>query len=355
MRKFVFPALILATASAAGAYQGIEAVQTQSQQVQVYTPPPFKNSAQAVNAQAAELGGEPITAEQRKDLYGGVHDRTRPGVYMIRARGSDLCVEQVVTPGMSMEDSYNRMRPCNSGISYQHFAILPGRWGNTLRPTTIGNAAGQYNRCAQVAAGVVFGPPRIDIWICSTQSLEADGDDEKKMWQQARHFKIVALPGTANAFTLQTMDFENCWDIRGGAVALDADIVRWQCYGGANQQFELNWVRPLAQTDESSLLLKYGWDWGPDGHRRFVKARGVEIPGGNYAEFETINDDGAYCSKRCLETATCKAWTWTGDGFMRPGQSVAGPPKCYLKSSYGDAISWGPRNLYRAVSGIIRP
>ncbi len=150
------------------------------------------------------------------------------------------------------------------------------------------------------------------------------------------------------------MDFENCWDIRGGSVAMDADIIRWACHAGPNQQFQLDWVRPLAQIDEQAHLLKYGWDWGPDGHRRFVKARGVELTGGNYAEFETINDDGAYCSRRCLETATCKGWTWTGDGFTRPGQSVAEPPKCYLKSTVGSPISWGARNFYRAVSGIVR-
>ncbi|HMS20982.1 PAN domain-containing protein [uncultured Sphingorhabdus sp.] len=335
------------------AWQDQQIITVQQGQLAPYIPPPTDQVVTTASATAAETGGEPITNEQRKDLYGGVYDRTRPGVYMIRAKNSDLCVEQVVTPTMSMEESFLRMRPCNAAISYQHFAILPGQWGNSIRPAALDYRNNQFYSCTQVAEGVLFGPPRIDMWICSSEGLERQGDDQLKIHQQQRHFKIVNRPDGAYT-TIQTMDFENCWDIRGGSVAMDADIIRWACHAGPGQQFQLDWVRPLAQNDEKAHLLKYGWDWGPDGHRRFVKARGVELPGGNYADFETINDDGAYCSRRCLETATCKGWTWTGDGFTRPGQSVAGPPKCYLKSTVGSPISWGARNFYRAVSGIVR-
>lgn len=355
MRKFLISSLVLVGVAAPVLALQDQVVTTQQGQLIPYIPPPTDQVITTGSATAAEVGGEPITAEQRKDLYGAVHDRTRPGVYMIRAKNSDLCVEQVVTPTMSMEESFLRMRPCNAAISYQHFAILPGQWGNTLRPTTIDYRNNKYFSCAQVANGVIFGPARIDLWMCNTDTLESNSraNEELRLHQQQRHFKIVNRADGAYT-TIQTMDFENCWDIRGGSVVLDADIIRWSCHAGPNQQFQLDWVRSLAQNDEQAQLLKYGWDWGPDGHRRFVKARGVEFPGGNYAEFETINDDGAYCSRRCLETPTCKAWTWTGDGFSRPNQSSAEPPKCYLKSSVGNPISWGPRNFYRAVSGIVR-
>jgi hypothetical protein len=356
MRRFLVLSMVLVGLTAPVlAWQDQQIITVQQGQLAPYIPPPTDQVVTTTSATAAELGGEPITNEQRKDLYGGVYDRTRPGVYMIRAKNSDLCVEQVVTPTMSMEESFLRMRPCNAAISYQHFAILPGQWGNTLRPTTIDYRNSKYFSCAQVANGVIFGPARIDLWMCNTDTLESNSsaNEELRLHQQQRHFKIVNRPDGAYT-TIQTMDFENCWDIRGGSVAMDADIIRWACHAGPNQQFQLDWVRPLAQIDEQAHLLKYGWDWGPDGHRRFVKARGVELPGGNYAEFETINDDGAYCSRRCLETATCKGWTWTGDGFTRPGQSVAEPPKCYLKSTVGSPISWGARNFYRAVSGIVR-
>ena len=356
MRKvLVSTAFLLAATAPVLAWQDQQIITVHQGQLAPYIPPPTDQVVTTASATAAETGGEPITNDQRKDLYGGVYDRTRPGVYMIRAKNSDLCVEQVVTPTMSMEESFLRMRPCNAAISYQHFAILPGQWGNTLRPTTIDYRNSKYFSCAQVASGVIFGPARIDLWMCNTDTLESNSsaNEELRLHQQQRHFKIVNRPDGAYT-TIQTMDFENCWDIRGGSVAMDADIIRWACHAGPNQQFQLDWVRPLAQNDEQAHLLKYGWDWGPDGHRRFVKARGVELPGGNYAEFETINDDGAYCSRRCLETPTCKGWTWTGDGFTRPGQSVAGPPKCYLKSTVGSPISWGARNFYRAVSGIVR-
>jgi PAN domain len=344
--------IALACAAPAMAWQDLQVISTQQGEL-TQSGPMLEQGATTSSANAEVYGGQPITEEQRKALYGGVHERTRPGVYMIRAKNSDLCVEQVVTATMSMEESHMRMRPCNANVSYQHFAIMPGQWGYTLRPTSIDYRNNSYFSCAQVAQGVVFGPPRIDLWMCNTSVLEDRGDEQVTLHQQARHFRIINRADGAYT-TILTMDYENCWDIRGGSVAMDADIVRWSCHAQPNQQFQLDWVRPLAQNDETSLLLKYGWEWGPDGHRRFVKARGVELPGVDYNKFETIDDDGAYCSRRCLETPDCKAWTWTGDGFKRPKQSVAGPPMCYMKRNLGTPVSWGPANAYRAVSGIVR-
>lgn len=281
--------------------------------------------------------------------------RFRPGVYLIRPLNAQLCLEQV--PAGGMEKPFMRLANCNLQVSYQHFALVPS-YANFVTIRTMASL-GTQNRltgCATVARGVVFGPSRIDLLDCDfgpgNQSWHYVGNRDQKVnlvWSAQKSAHEIK---TDNGFGTV-----RCWAMRGGGSGLNTDVIQWDCNGQNEQFFNLIFLRPFDAAIEAETLKNYGWLQTPDGPRKRPRVGAIDIPGGDYASFETINDSGEYCSMRCVESPECKAYTWkSGNYFVDPTSSQPpAKPMCYLKSTVGQAYFRGQSKMRLVNSGIIRP
>lgn len=128
-------------------------------------------------------------------------------------------------------------------------------------------------------------------------------------------------------------------------------VIRWQCNRTADQVWRLEWMEPIRDGWENDLLTEGGWYRTPSGHFNILGADGLDIQGTVYNSFETANDGGDYCRKRCAELDQCKAWTWTGPGYVANSND---PPRCYWKNTVGDPINRGPQTFGKLRSGIVR-
>ena len=298
-----------------------------------------------------------ITIEQRKALY--PPRGPRPGIYRMRALHSGNCV--VAYEPHDGFDRQARFAQIDCGAldvsanpqRYYEFVVLPHPAGGyTLRSQLAvngGRAAvpGQVSNCLTVAPGVVFGPARIELRGCEIPN----GLGWDNAGAEGQRFDLVKVTNDAWELRIAGSNPESpdCIAARGGGRESLTDYVKWGCTGNADQRFQIDWVKPVPAELEASALARSKWYSFADGHYRLSPAAGVDLAGANYASFETINDNGDYCMRRCAELAECKAWTWTGPGYV--GND---PPKCYWKHSAGTPINRGPRSLGKLFSGIVR-
>ncbi len=298
-----------------------------------------------------------ITLDQRKALY--PPRGPRPGVYRMRALHSGGCLIWY-DPGHGAKgpiwlNQYNcaviDASPA-SASNYFEFNFVPHPAGGyTIRSQVAAQGGrepvpGQVSNCLTVAPGVVFGPARMEIRGCEIpngQGWEHAGGDGQR---------FLVLKMTSDAWEIRLFngnpESPDCVAARGGG-GLGTDYIKWGCNGNADQRFMLQWVKPIPADVETATLARSKWFSFADGHYRLSPANGVDLTGANYSSFETINDNGEYCMRRCAELADCKAWTWTGPGYI--GND---PPKCYWKHAAGNPVNRGPRALGKLFSGIVR-
>lgn len=302
-----------------------------------------------------------LTPEQASALY--LPRGPRPGVYQIRAQHSGYCLGAVLRiHGFGLVETSGRQIRCRqphwddeSVKSVEFYALPHPISGYTIRTLAKIEAngrqavAGQLSNCATIQRGAVVGPAVIDFRGCGLPS----GSSE---WLQAgeRDQRFFLVPTGNNIFevriALDTGDNSDCWAIAGASMDIVANLIRWGCNGNSDQRFGFEWLRPIPAGLEEQLLSKMSWYPTADGHRRIKGADGVDLQGPVFNRFETADDKGDYCMKRCAETESCKAWTWTGRGYV--GND---PPICYWKSEPGNAINRGPSALGKLFSGIVRP
>lgn len=309
---------------------------------QVSIPPEFAVPLE----QAANEG-------QMAELTAGA--RFRPGVYLIRPLNAQLCLEQYAAGGL--ERPYIRLANCNLQVSNQHFALIPSvHTKATIRTTASLGSQNRLTTCATVARGVVFGPPRIDLLDCDfgpgDQSWFYVGNRDQRM-------ELIWSP-QKSAHEIKTNDgfgTMKCWAMRGDGNGVGTDVIQWDCNGQNDQFFNLVYLRPLDAGVEAEALKAFEWLQTPDGPRKRPRVGAMDIPGGDYAAFETINDSGEYCSMRCVESPECKAYTWKGPNYYFDPLSNQPPtkPMCHLKSSVGQAFFRGVAKVHLIRSGIVRP
>lgn len=292
-----------------------------------------------------------LTDAQWQSLYGP--KGPRPGVYKLKPLHSGKCVVVDNRVGLTEIDYLAQLECAKVRESMSDFFVIPHPAGGfTVRTRAYVRrdrrvaGPGQIVYCATVARGVVFGPARIDLHPCE---LPVGAGDWLYAGVDDQRFNIVPV-GPSNYEIRPIANPDNCWALRNGSRDSLTDLLRWSCTGGSDQHFNFQWSSPIAATDEVSTLQTTGWHLTPDGHRRLVKANGVELQGPSSSYFETIADDGDYCMKRCAELTECKGWTWSAAGFG--GQTK---PMCHWKTSLGTPINHGPSALGKVMSGIIRP
>ena len=318
--------------------------------------------------------GVALTAAQKEALLG--REPFRPGVYQIKPVHSGLCLSHVWTNGgrvapFLMQQACPAATAPSTQQAAHEFAILPHpEGGYTVRPygaLMVGFAASLFrdyripdengvapvtaermSLCATVARGVWIGASRIDVHPCDVPAgaplwVHAGVDDQR--------FRLASVGGRTYRFQPWTESGSpgQCWSVAGASRQIGQDLVRWECNDGADQSFELIYVRALAAGLEAETLTRAGFSASPDGPRRLPKARGVDLQGGNYFAFETIDDQAAYCASRCLSENACVAYTWKASGFDTL------KPLCELKSSIPTPGYRGDATQSRVISGVIRP
>jgi len=298
-----------------------------------------------------------ITAEQRKALY--PPRGPRPGIYRMRALHSGLCVV-----AWEPNDGFDRqarlaqfdcaaLDASANPQRFYEFVMLPHPSGGyTVRSQLAvngGRAAvpGQISNCLTVAPGAVFGPARIELRGCEVPG----GTGWDQAGGEGQRFDVLQMAADAWEIRPVGASAENpdCIAVRGASRESRADYVKWGCNGNADQRLMVEWVRPIPADLERAALARSKWHPFADGHYRLSPANGVDLTGASYTSFETIDDNGDYCMRRCAELAECKAWTWTGPGYV--GND---PPKCYWKHGAGNPVNRGPRSLGKLYSGIVR-
>lgn len=314
---------------------------------------PVAVPVQSPTAMAQPLSDN-LTPQQRNALWGFLP--LKPGMYRIRPKLGGLCASMSQFND-KLEQSHLVLGDCSAyprGSSIDVFALIPHPTGGyTIRTNAAPNmnqGMSQYRgilHCATIARGVVFGPARIDVRGCNF----ADGvSDWTRVGIMDQQFLLQPVTGGAYAIKGRSndeQDFE-CWAPRGGNTGMGADLIRWSCTGGADQQFQLEWVAEI-DTSEAPTLNAQNWIWTPDGYRRTVAADGVDIPQGDLTSFETIADNGAYCMLACSRERQCRAWTW------KAALGLKNKPSCTLKSQISVPVNGGPDALGRMFSGIVRP
>lgn len=313
-----------------------------------YTPGPIKG----------ELTTGDITPIQRAELY--QPRGPRPGVYRLRALHSGNCIV-VLEPNDGLDRQARlaqfdcrALEATPSPERFTDFVMLPSADGSYTVRTQLavngGRAAvpGQVSNCLTVAPGVVFGPARIEWRGCEVPS----GQGWDNAGGEGQRFIIQQMANNAWELRLAGGNPErpDCVAARGGSAESKTDYIKWGCNGNADQRFMLEWVRPLPADLEGATLARSKWFNFFDGPHWLSPANGVDLMGASYSSFETIDDKGDYCMKRCAELAECKAWTWTGTGYR--GQAK---PICSWKRDPGRAINRGRGNYGKIFSGIVRP
>ena len=319
---------------------------------------PKSNLSQKAKADLLALPENPLTPEQTRAL-----NRPRgpqPGIYRLRSLHSANCV---VTwePNSGMDRqarlaqwSCASLEASHSPERFYEFVMLPHPAGGYTVRTQLAvrggreRMAGQVSNCLTVAPGVVFGPARMELRGCevpSGQGWDHAGNDGQR-------FNVLQMAPGAWELQLFGGDPESpeCVAARGASREGESDFIKWGCNGNADQRFMLEWVRPLPADLEVATLARGKWFPFADGYHWLSAANGVDLLGANTSSFETINDKGEYCMKRCAELSTCKAWTWTAAGYA--GQAK---PMCNWKSEPGRAVNRSRGYYGKVYSGIVRP
>ena len=309
------------------------------------------------NARTELLETLELTPDQRTQLY--QPRGPRPGVYRLRALHSGNCV--VAYEPIDGLDRQARLAQidCRSLESsaaperFSDFVMLPHPSGGyTLRSQLAvagGRAAvpGQISNCLTVAPGVVFGPARIELRGCEVPN----GAGWDGAGGEGQRFIVPQM--ASNAWELRIAggnpESPDCVAARGGSAESRTDYIKWGCTGNADQRFMFEWVRPVPADLEAATLVRGKWFPFADGPHWLSPANGVELMGASYSSFETADDKGDYCMKRCAELGECKAWTWTGIGYRDQTK-----PMCNWKRDPGRAVNRGLSYDGKVFSGIVR-
>lgn len=317
------------------------------QVVYTHEPLPVATPAQRV----AQPVVTALTDQQKKAIAQG--SAVRPGFYRLRSLHSGLCAASVhvlASPPLVAN-------ACSQHEGLNTFAILPHPAGGyTVRsaPRRYGyqgireNTAAELGNCLTVARNVLLGAPRIELMPCDvtgTDWTRAGAGDQ-------RFFVQKAGSDTYQVALTEVGDGADCWVLRDGGRDEGTEVIRWQCARTPDQLWQLQWAGPIDAVLEARLLAESNWYRTPSGHFNIRGAPGLDLTGPVYSSFDTADDGGDYCRKRCAELDQCKAWTWTGPGYVTNSND---PPKCYWKSAAGDAINRGPQTFAKLKSGIVRP
>lgn len=321
----------------------------------VYTHEPLPVATLAM--QVAQPAANALTAEQRKAIAQG--KALRPGVYRIRSVLSGRCIVVSSTGANPPAETWDCDRDDgwqHSGFN-NHWVVLPHPAGGyTVRghPQRLSFAnerprrVGEYASCLSVARNVVLGAPRIELQPCDAQNGDwmQVGPDYQRFFMQQTGPRSYMLAST------EVGDASECVNLREGGRGDGTGVIRWPCARTPDQMWELEWYGVITPDYEDRLLRKESWYRTPSGHFNILGADGLDLTGPVYSSFDTANDLGDYCRKRCAELDQCKAWTWTGPGYVTNSND---PPKCYWKSAAGEAINRGPASFGKLRSGIVRP
>ncbi|WP_198024090.1 PAN domain-containing protein [Sphingorhabdus lutea] len=230
------------------------------------------------------------------------------------------------------------------------FYILPHHEGYTIRRVLTGSSAAydpeHLRGCTTTGRGNVIGTRHFNILACgvpnNADSWEMAGDPDQIF--------SIHMVGRGPLFEIRPNNIEgDCISIARNSIDKEAAIISWACNGEAGQRFEIKLIKEIEPLLEAKLLERHGWIKGPDSWQLISPAGGVDMPGGNYNEFETIDDNGKYCALACVQNGiSCKGFTWTAAGFDRS------KPMCQLKSTLTQPINRGPSSTNDIFSGIVR-
>lgn len=315
----------------------------------VYTHEPLPVATPV--ARVAQPVTSQLTEPQKRALAQG--KAVRPGFYRFRSLHSGMCgasAHVLSTPPLVTLN-------CTTHPGLASFAVLPHPAGGyTIRshPSRYGydgerlNSASELGNCLTVARNVLIGAPRIELRPCDvtgTDWTRAGADDQ-------RFFISKVGSDTFQVMLAEVGDGADCWVLREGGRNEGTEVIRWQCARTPDQLWQLQWIEPLNTSLEAGLLAATEWYRTSSGHFNIRAVPGIDLTGPTYSSFDTANDSGDYCRKRCAELDQCKAWTWTGPGYVTNSND---PPKCYWKSAAGEAINRGPQTFGKLRSGIVRP
>ena len=296
----------------------------------------------------------PLSLEQMIEVGIG---SLRPAYYLIRPTNAQMCLSQA--PGGLLERPHLKLATCNPSDQRQLFAIVQFDANQYATIHSAGRLEGtNLVECAKAARGVVFGPSRVDLLPCTNDD---ERDHIEIAWHPTRsafrifHHKEIKEINSELRAEMHYKPF--CWAMRGAGNSEGTDVILWPCEEGAEQFFDIVEIRQLERDILHWDRIQYSkWWWHSDGYRRPFQAEGISLGGIDYAAFETSNDTGSYCMRRCLESPECKAYMWTSPDYEAYlGAQGKRVPMCHLKSNAGTPLFRGANYRYLVRSGIIRP
>ncbi len=304
-----------------------------------------------------------------------------PGIYRLRAVGSDWCVGFRAGGGLRLpflatgdcDKTYASTPatislasligiPITTGgeetLGYSPLAIVPHPAGGfTLRSVPpynarlgTANAANRMLSCVTIARGVVIGPPGIDVWPCDLAPgalwSTAGGDDQR--------FMVTSAGAPGDYYIHPFGDRSMCLDVRGASLDINTDLILWECTGQQNQVFHFDRRSGLTTRDDlataAALTRSVTIEPGPLLVAPAAPARarieyGIDRPGSDMAgqPTETADDQGNACAQLCTANEACHTWAWVRPGVQ--GDSAM----CWLKDANPELV--GNRDVN---SGVIR-
>lgn len=318
---------------------------------------PKSSVSPAARADLMALPENPLTLEQNRALnrpHGPL-----PGIYRLRSLHSGNCVlayepnDGLDRQAKLVQWDCAALEASQSPQRFYELVMLPHPAGGyTIRTQLklVGGrvaVAGQVSNCLTVAPGVIIGPARIEFRSCEVPN----GMGWNHAGAENQRFNVLQMAPDAWAIQLAATEGESqeCVAARGGSRESQSDFIKWGCNGNADQRFMLERVRDIPADLETASLAQARWFRFADGLHWLSPANGVDLLGASYSSFETIDDKGDYCMKRCAELGECKAWTWTGPRYA--GQAK---PMCHWKTDAGRPVNRGRGYYGKIYSGIVR-
>lgn len=244
--------------------------------------------------------------EVHRNLYG--QDQIAPGKYHLVNLNSQLCMTTDLAGILGPK--YVQKTCSGNGLVQpdevrMQIAILPTNDGRyTIRFDAYSGFNKGASHCATVARNVIFGAPDIDLLPCdlpinSNEWGDAGVEDQRFTFRQVGN----------GYFEIRTSD-NKCWAIRNGSKSHGEGIIKWDCTGGADQRWKAEFIDANLTPKEIDSLRVKGWHLRAGGLKLAKPVGGWYFQGSQISKTQSANDNGKSCATSCLDTASCKAFTW---------------------------------------------
>ncbi len=246
---------------------------------------------------------------QYKQLYGDVS--IKPGIYRLINLNSQNCLgirSENIVPVYKMKQGNCRQESWYATMHSQYWrydiAIMPTNDNRFTLRWESSSTDRSFFDCASVARNVFIGAADIDFIPCD---LPTNSNDWGDAGVEDQRFKLLAV---GNGFYEIRTNDDKCFAVRDASKEHDIGVIKWDCTGGADQRWKLEYQKPIASAKEiKSLELKY-WYLRNKAFHLAKPVWNISYTGNPIRKTSSANDNGKQCAVECLDEAICKGFSW---------------------------------------------